>query len=328
MEKNGTLQKFFLLCSVYHSVMRVAIIDLGTNTFNLLIADVFDKQRWEPVFKIKEAVKLGQGGINKGYITPEAFERGIAAMKRHRERITRFAVSKVFAFGTSALRDAANGPDFIQEIKSRFDIDIRLITGEKEAELIYKGVKQSLKGIDENFIILDIGGGSNEFIIADSQNILWKESYKLGMARLMELFLPPDPVTPGLIEKLEAYFENELQPLFKAVETYKPVILVGASGSFDSLVNMLHYSLFPTDNELPTSQEMDLQVFYTMYDKLIHSTREEREKMKGLEPVRRDMIVLAVIFVNYIIRKLEIKKLYQSSYALKEGALWEVMQNK
>jgi exopolyphosphatase/guanosine-5'-triphosphate,3'-diphosphate pyrophosphatase len=307
--------------------MRIAIIDLGTNTFNLLVADTFDKQSWEAVYKIKEAVKLGQGGINKGYIASEAFQRGLDAMSRHQERLTKLGVEKTFAFGTSALRDAANGSDFINEIKTRFNIEVSIISGDKEAEFIYKGVKQTITSINERFIILDIGGGSNEFIIADQHQFYWKESFKLGMARLMELFNPPDPATPELIHELEAYFEKELQSLFKAVEIYSPQILVGASGSFDSLVNMHHFEKYPDDNVLPVSQQLDLHIFYQMHSKLIRSTKEERHQMKGLEPVRRDMIVPAVIFVNYILKKLNIKKLYQSSYALKEGALWEIMQN-
>jgi exopolyphosphatase/guanosine-5'-triphosphate,3'-diphosphate pyrophosphatase len=307
--------------------MRIAIIDLGTNTFNLLIADNRDKGSWSHVYKIKEAVKLGQGGINKGFIMPDAFKRGIDAIERHHERMKDYNVEKVYAYGTSALRDASNGQDFIDEIKTRFGIEVNLISGDKEAELIYKGVRQTISGISEKFLILDIGGGSNEFIIADQHQYYWKHSFKLGMARLMEKFTPPDPATPELIERLETYFESELTALFEAVKKYDPHILVGASGSFDSLVNMLHADIYPTDDVLPSSQELPLEVFDQLYTKITHSTSAERQQMKGLEPVRRDMIVPAVIFVNYVLKRLNIRKLYQSSYALKEGAMWDVIQS-
>lgn len=311
----------------YRQIMRIAIIDLGTNTFNLLIADTSDRHTWNQVFKVKEAVKLGEGGINKGYILPEAYARGMAALNRHRERIEFYGARKVFAFGTSALRDAANGPGFIREVKQRFGFDVVLISGEKEAELIYKGVRQTVGTINEKFLILDIGGGSNEFIIAGQQQFYWKESFKLGMARLMDRFSPPDPISPALIVELEQYFESELTSLFSAVEQHKVEILVGASGSFDSLVNMYYADIYSSEEVLPASQELDIAIFKKMHDMLINSVRAEREKMKGLEPVRRDMIVLAVVFVNFILKRLKIKKLYQSSYSLKEGALWEVMQN-
>lgn len=307
--------------------MRVAVIDLGTNTFNLLIGDIHGKQSWTQVFKIKEGVKLGQGGINKGFIVEEAYKRGLAAMERHYNRIKQHNVDKVYAFGTSALRDAANGQEFISDVKQKFGFDITLISGDKEAELIYKGVRQTVDSINETFIILDIGGGSNEFIIAGPDQFYWKESFKLGMARLMDKFSPPDPITSELIKELEFYFEKELSSLFGAVEKYSPSVLVGASGSFDSLVNMYYSDIYSNEEVLPVSQKIDLEIFHHMHDKLIHSVSSEREKMKGLEPVRRDMIVLAVVFVNYILKRLKIQQLYQSSYSLKEGALWEVMQN-
>lgn len=321
------MQKFFYIAVCYIKAMKIAIIDLGTNTFNLLIGSPSENGSWKPVYKIKEAVKLGQGGINNGIIVREAFDRGIAAMERHFRRLKDYEVDKVFAFGTSALRDAANGQEFINEIKQRFNIDITLITGDKEAELIYKGVRQTVMQINERFLILDIGGGSNEFIIADKNQYFWKESYQLGMARLMDKFSPADPVSPELITVLEKYFEQELSSLFKALEVYPAQTLVGASGSFDSFVNMLHADIYPNDDVLPSSQEISIDVFHELYRKLIHSTTEERQQMKGLEPVRRDMIVLAVIFVNFVLKRLNINKLYQSSFSLKEGALWEMMQN-
>jgi exopolyphosphatase/guanosine-5'-triphosphate,3'-diphosphate pyrophosphatase len=307
--------------------MRIAIIDLGTNTFNLLIADTLGRTSWSPVFRIKEGVKLGQGGINHGVIRPDAFERGIQAMQRHYERIRGYHVDTVVALGTSALRDASNGQDFTHEIKKRFDIEVTLITGDQEADYIYKGVRQTVDDIHEKYLILDIGGGSNEFILAGRERYYWKESFKLGMARLMELFHPPDPATPELSEQLERYFDQELTTLFEAARYYQPAILVGASGTFDSLVNIFYSEIYPSEEFLPASQELGLDTFHRLYLRIIRSTREERQHMKGLEPVRRDMIVPAVIFVNYILKKLNFQKLYQSSYSLKEGALWEVMQN-
>ena len=266
------------------------------------------------------------GGINQGIIVPEAYSRGIAAMGNLSAKILMHKTDKVFAFGTSALRDASNGALFITEVKNRFNIDVTLITGDKEAELIYLGVKQTIGLVNEKFIILDIGGGSNEFIIADKQRFYWKESFKLGMARLIEKFNPPDPITTETIEFLESYFEDTLGSLIQAIEVYSPSILIGASGSFDSFVSMIHSDIFPNDFSLPASQPIELAEFENLHTQLIQSTREERDKMNGLEPVRRDMIVLAAVFVNYIMKRFKISTLHQSSYALKEGALWEIMQ--
>ena len=153
--------------------MRVAVIDLGTNTFNLLIADV-DKQNktFSKVFNEKIASKLGRGGINNRIIVPEAFQRGVEALTQQKQIIDTYNCEKVFAIATSAIRNAENGPDFVSTVKRKLGISIQVISGDEEAELIYKGNRLACD-ISQKSVILDIGGGSNEFIIADSEKIYW-----------------------------------------------------------------------------------------------------------------------------------------------------------
>ncbi|MDP4208772.1 MAG: phosphatase [Bacteroidota bacterium] len=303
--------------------MRIAIIDLGTNTFNLLIAEATGGSSYNILLSTKEGVKLGEGGINHKTITDAAFQRGIEAIGRHYERMEPYKVDKVMAFATSAIRDAANGRHFTDTLKQRFNLDVSVISGDKEASLIHLGVKQTLTFHDKRYIILDIGGGSNEFIIADDNQIFWKQSFKLGMARLLEKFQPSDPITAEEISAVEKYLHEELEPLFENFDRYKPEIFIGASGSFDSFVRML-----ANENLLPpldgaTSHIIPQEVYQKLHHKLISSTKEERDQMKGLEPVRRDMIVLATVFVNFVLNKLGLLTIYQSDYSLKEGAVLE-----
>ena len=219
--------------------MRIAVIDLGTNTFNLLIAEVFDDKSYKIIFSTKEGVKLGEGGINNKTITEVAFQRGLASIERYFEQIRLFQVDKVVALATSAIRDADNGQEFSDTLKKRFNLDISIISGDKEAELIYFGVKQTVPFTGKRFLILDIGGGSNEFIIANELQIFWARSFKLGMARLLEQFRPPDPISASEIKRIETYLKSELGELFDQVLIHKPDIFIGASGSFDSFVAML-----------------------------------------------------------------------------------------
>jgi exopolyphosphatase / guanosine-5'-triphosphate,3'-diphosphate pyrophosphatase len=159
---------------------RIAILDFGTNTFNLLITEVSAENKLIVLHTAKEAVKLGEGGITKKIITEQAFERGLAAIERHLERVKELKVKKVYAFATSAIRDASNGKDFIHAVQEKFDIYVLIIPGEREAEMIYRGVRMSLPMDDDPVLILDIGGGSNEFIIANKKEIFWKQSFNLG----------------------------------------------------------------------------------------------------------------------------------------------------
>jgi len=305
---------------------RIAILDFGTNTFNLLITEVSAENKLNVLHTSKEAVKLGEGGITKKLITEQAFERGLTAIERHLERLKEFHVRKVYAFATSAIRDASNGKDFIQAVKDKFDIHVLIIPGEREAEMIYRGVRLSMQMDEKPVLILDIGGGSNEFIIANKKEIFWKHSFNLGMARLLESLNPSNPISYPEIEKLTAYLKTELEPLFEAVSEFKPKTLLGASGSFETISAILQHRFpgkYKKDNN--TFREIFYEDFLSLHELLLKSTIEERRIMQGMEPVRVEMIVLASIFINVTLQKCGIKKILQSDYALKEGVIAEIM---
>jgi exopolyphosphatase / guanosine-5'-triphosphate,3'-diphosphate pyrophosphatase len=304
--------------------MRIAVIDLGTNTFNLLIAEVEGKN-YKVIFGTKEGVKLGEGGINRKIITAAAFQRGVQTISRYVGFINQYKVDKIIALATSAIRDAANGPEFEETLKNRFNLNITTISGDKEAELIYYGVRQTLPFLDKRFLILDIGGGSNEFILADNGKIFWAKSFKLGMARLLEQFKPSDPITKEEIDKLETFLKQELTEFFDQVVSFKPEIFIGASGSFDSFVAML--AAEKQFNNGDTFNHIPLDIYKRLHQKLLASTRADRNNMAALEPVRRDMIVLASIFVNFVLKETGLQIMYQSAYSLKEGALYEAICN-
>jgi exopolyphosphatase/guanosine-5'-triphosphate,3'-diphosphate pyrophosphatase len=305
---------------------RIAILDFGTNTFNLLITEVSPEKKLNVIHTSKEPVKLGEGGITRKIITPEAFERAFTALENHFLKLKKFDVRKVYAFATSAIRDASNGKDFICEVQKRFDLHVLVIPGEREAEMIYRGVRLSLSLNDNPVLILDIGGGSNEFIIANHKEIFWKQSFNLGMARLLETFKPSDPITLGEIEKLIEYLNTELKDLYLAVARHKPALLVGASGSFETIHALLQYRYpgrYTMDNQ--TSREIKFEDFFEIHNLLIKSTINERRQMQGMEPVRVEMIVLASIFIENTLKECGIKNIIQSDYSLKEGVIAEIL---
>jgi exopolyphosphatase/guanosine-5'-triphosphate,3'-diphosphate pyrophosphatase len=309
---------------------RVAVLDLGTNTFNLVIAFQKGPDSFDIIHSSKLPVKLGEGGINNGEIKPAAFQRGIDAINHHYSTIKLFEAGKIFAFGTSALRTARNGEKFISMVKSNTGINVEIISGELEAELIYYGVRQTLQMTDEKCLILDIGGGSNELVIADKDTIFWKKSYKLGIARLLEQFSPSDPLQPYEIESIISFLDREMEDLVFEAKKYSVGTLLGASGSFETFVSMICCNEIHSETESatqPKSTRIRLDEFEDLYQKLIRSTREERSKMKGLEPMRIEMIVLAALFVKFIIGKLGIRSIIQSNFSLKEGVIYKLINS-
>lgn len=308
--------------------MIYAVIDLGTNTFNLLIAEVKGKS-FRKIFGTKAVVKLGEGGITDNFIDETPFLRGIEALSEHRRTIEKYKADKIFAFATSAIRDARNGEKFSEVALKKTGIKINIISGEKEAELICLGVRQALKLGKEKCLLMDIGGGSTEFIIADSKKNFWKHSFQLGVSRLLEKFRPGDPIKKSDIEILEDFFSEELQPLFSAIEKFPARTLVGSSGSFDSFADMIAHKFYSKKIlKGRTSYDFSLDDLLSIHKSIVKSTLPERMQMKGLVRFRADNIVLASIFTQFIIRSSGIEKVKLSKYALKEGVLWAILNNK
>lgn len=303
--------------------MRIAVIDLGTNTFNLLIADILPNRTFKKIYNKKIASKLGRGGINSKTIVPEAFQRGIDALTSQKETIDSHNCDKTFAIATSAIRNAENGKDFVRTVREQIGIDIETIPGEREAELIYKGNIQATRP-NGKVLILDIGGGSNEFIIADAHQIFWKQSFEIGMQRLLQLFSPNAPMSSEVCANICNYADSKLQPLFDALKQYPTQTLIGSSGSFDTFRNLIQEE--DTNENFKTSSfTISIETFKKLHSILVGSTDDELAQLKGIDLSRIEFLPTASIFVNYIVDKLNITEIIQSAYSLKEGVISEVI---
>lgn len=302
--------------------MRMAVIDCGTNTFNLLIVEFDNQKKYSKIFNTRIPVKLGQGSINEGYIGEEPFQRGIEAMKIFSQEITKQNVSEIIAFATSAIRDAVNGQEFVLEVKKQTQIDVLIIDGNREAELIYLGNKEAVKLSDSVSLIMDIGGGSNEFILANNKGVLWKQSFPIGAARMLEKFSPSDPITEKEITEINNYMEQQLLALSDAVKKFPPSELIGSSGAFDSIVDVIGGELNgEMISETKTCYDIELKNYFHISQLIKNSTFDERKKIKGLVNMRLDMIVISCLMIDFVLASYKIPKMRVSSYSLKEGAL-------
>jgi len=303
----------------------IAVIDLGTNTFHLLIAEGSPSAYREIVHE-HIGVKIGEGGINKGLIQPAAFERGIKAMQQFQQLILAHRVKSVRAIATSALRNAANGQDFIDEVKAHTGITIEIIDGDEEAAYIYKGIKASGCLSNQNSLIIDIGGGSVEFIIGNNEQVEWKQSFEIGCARLMDKFHQTDPIPSKSINALNLYLEDSLTDLFAAASDYSIESLIGASGAFETYAEVIELEKGnPFDLKKTKHYEFRYDELLAVTKKLIRSSHQERLNTKGIIPIRIDMIVVASLLTRFIMQKLKITEVAMSTSSLKEGVLAEMM---
>jgi exopolyphosphatase/guanosine-5'-triphosphate,3'-diphosphate pyrophosphatase len=309
--------------------VRLAVIDCGTNTFHVLIVERINGTHYERVFNTRFAVKLGENTINKGFIADVPFKRGIDALSTFKKHIDEYKVDRILAFATSAIRDAANGEEFVKKAFDETGIEIEVIDGNKEAVLIYHGCRSAMKLGKEKVMIMDIGGGSTEFIIANEDEIFWKHSFNLGAARLLEKFQPDDPISKNGIEKLNEFLRMELHPLFLAVKNFPVNELIGSSGAFDSVIEMICGELGGEEmTNLKTEYPISLDQYKKISDLVKKSNLEERKKIKGLIPMRFDMIVISILLIDFIMNEFALLKMRVSTYSLKEGAVVAFLQAK
>lgn len=307
----------------------IAVIDLGTNTFQFCIAKIKEKN-FEIIFEKSLAPKIGKGGINIGIITNEATERALNSLFEFKNIAHEYGIlaNDILAFGTSAIRNASNSVEFCETILEKTGIVIQVISGEKEAELIAHGVRYEVDFEQEPYLIMDIGGGSVEFVIANSETIFWKQSFEIGGQRLMELFFNTDPIQHGQIGKMNSYFDEKLIPLANAIHQYWPKTLVGSAGSFETLFEIyLAKSRLKNREVRISSNLLPIESFYDAYYNFLELDRENRLKMPGMIELRVDMIVVASVLIDYCLKTYKIPAIKVSYFALKEGVLAKLIMN-
>lgn len=311
-----------------HHHRRLALIDMGTNTFHLLIVELPEPRHAAPLtlLSTKVGVKLGEGGITQGELTEAAMIRAMHTLAGFKEEIELHQVSEVRATATSAVRVARNGQEFVEQIFEQLGIKVDVIPGDREAELIAKGIRQAVPLGQQPHLLMDIGGGSVEFILADATTMFWKRSFEIGAQRLLDMFYHHDPLLPDQVQAEQDYLAVMLTPLTQAVQQYQPVGLVGASGTFDTLGDLQSARAGTLRTTTPPETEIPVASFYESYQQLLALDHDGRLALPGMTPLRADMIVVACVLIDFVLKTYHLTNIRASAYALKEGLLAELMQ--
>lgn len=296
--------------------LRLAVIDLGSNTFHLLICEAGAGGRIAVIYKERIYVKLASGGL--GYIDADCEARGVEAMQRFSEQIRAYGVARTRCIGTSALREARNGHEVARHFSSVSGLRIEIIDGQQEAVYIYKGIRAALPPMDRPVLIMDIGGGSVEFILYQGHQIQFKGSYKIGVAVLFRKFHDSDPITADAITALENFVEGELSELLQHMRQVPSYYLAGASGSFEVLNDVL-----PKLQEEEAWSELAIEGLMTYLDEIIGLDLTSRRTIPEIPIERLDYIVVAYALIRFIFRKIPPERLFFCAYSLKEGVLAE-----
>ena len=300
--------------------MRLAVADLGTNTFHLLIVDVLEDKSFKEVYRERRFIHLAEDGIKTIGAAP--YQRGIKALNSFAVQMMKHRVDKFMVKGTAALRRASNGAQFLAEVKAKTSISINTISGDEEAKLIYYGVREAVQLSKEPSLTIDVGGGSVEFIIANDEKMFWAQSFPIGVAVLHKNFHHSEPISTNEIQSLKEYLDTTLAPLKEAFSNYNIKTLIGASGTFDVLEKAMRIT---KKNKHAAYIEFD--DFVPLHDKVIAASFEERAIMPEVPQQRTKLIVVALILVKYVLDTFDLEEIVISNFAMKEGMIRELIGN-
>lgn len=294
---------------------------------HLVVAKLGEHGGFEMLTSEKEMVRLGQGGGEMKQLAPEAIERGISALSRMAKVAQSFGDVELVAVATSAVREATNKHEFIDRARDEVGVEVEVISGFEEARLIHLGVLQALPVFDQRLLVIDIGGGSTEFLVGEGAQAIEARSMKLGAIRLTERFFPDliagdGAVAPEAVEQCRNYVRSSLSAVAHELSGHQPEIAIASSGTATTIAEM---AAAARGEEL---RQMNGVVFSAdelaaVVDDVTSKTTAERNKIDGLDLKRVDIIVAGAILLDEIRRAFSIEEFTISEYALREGVLFD-----
>jgi exopolyphosphatase/guanosine-5'-triphosphate,3'-diphosphate pyrophosphatase len=306
---------------------KVAVLDLGTNSFHMLLARI--DTEWERVEIDRQArafVFLGEGMEET---RPPAFseakmEQALSVLRSFWKEGQDYGAEVWLACGTEAFRRAANGPLLLSLIRQTLGLEVRILTGAEEAHLIYEGVRHGLLLPRDKHLVVDIGGGSVEFILGEDNQILHLTSLPLGVTRLKNQFVQEDPLSPATVAAIQAHVDQTLAPFLDSIRGMTVSYLIGSSGTFKTLGRLVAHHVDDTAGAKSIHGYRFAPALFTpIYQKLLTLPLAERLRLKGMQAERAPLIPYGAIVVGRILSHLPIQTIMISGYALREGILYD-----
>ncbi len=296
---------------------RYAAIDLGTNTFHMIIVEKGNNGEINVINRSRHFVKLAYGGFDS--VDDEAITRGLNVLMQFKSLLKKYNVDKYLAYGTSMFRRSANGVEFAKILEEKTGIKINIIDGKREARLIFNGAKIAGALRQGYNLIMDIGGGSVEFIISDINDIIFKRSYPIGIIELYHKFKNLEPFDKNIVKNILEFLITNTVELQNEINKYKISTLIGTAGSFEVLhthksrnINDHLFELSPND-------------FDDFFDSVAYTTYEERLKIDSIPNERKRLIVYAFILIKFSLEISKAEVLRVTSYSMKEGMISELI---
>lgn len=299
---------------------RYAAIDVGTNTVRLLVADVHDPAAYATVFEEQVITRLGERLEQTGTLSPVAVERTLGVLRRFVETARELGAQEIVAVATSAAREAKNPDAFLDRARREIGLDVQVISGEEEAALTAIGASHALGPGYTDMLIVDIGGGSTEFIAFEKAKITTHVSLSIGVVKLTEAYLESDPPAPAELDAAAASIRKRIDQLPPSLHHPPGAILVGTAGTPTTLA-AIDLGLATYDGTRVTGHRLSRGRIYELLRYLCSLPLAERRQLVGLEPARADVIVAGTVLMGEIMTLFDFDELTVSDGGLREGLL-------
>ncbi|HEY6395290.1 MAG TPA: Ppx/GppA family phosphatase, partial [Candidatus Binataceae bacterium] len=282
--------------------MRLAAIDVGSNSLHMIIADVNRGGHFEVVDRVKEMVRLGRRTFTTGHLSEEAMDLAVRAMINFKRLARVRRVNRMRTVATSAVREASNRVSFIRRIRRDTGIPVEVISGKEEARLIFEAARHALGLKGGPHLLVDIGGGSVELVLVRNGRPIWMRSAKLGVARLTERFLPDDPPTGAQMRRLERHLEKQIGPLMRKARRAGAIRAVGTSGTINTLVAMARARRGEESGRLHGATASTAELRH-IADEIVAANPALRADLPGIDAKRVDLMPAAAVVVSFVLKE-------------------------
>ncbi len=307
-------------------MQRIAVIDIGTNSIHMVLAEIGKNFSYKIVDRIKEMARLGDGTFASHRLSPEAMDRGLSVLKRFSLLAKNKGFETILPVATSAVREAKNGGDFLKMVRKELGLKIRVITGEEEARLIYFGVQHSMDLSDSPAMIVDIGGGSVELMACTPKRLKFVRSLKLGAIRLKDQYLKTDPPDKKNVQRMEQMIEQSIHKSLMKKKRLLLKSLVATSGMAGNLAEIIYLARTGQILSQIDMAVIDLKEIKEVEQLLRTKDAEGRLKIPGLDPRRVDTLYPGVMVLRILMECLGANQVRMSDKAIREGIIYDFIQ--
>jgi len=303
--------------------MILGAIDIGTNSVRLLVAEKNDG--WHDLLRMVEVTRLGEDVNRTKVIKPEAMNRTLDVLTKYKDLMDRHGVEKSKVISTSAMRDAKNSSEFISLTKERLGLKIEVISGEEEGRLTFSGAtgQDSLVSKGALALVVDVGGGSTEYIYGRDQEVYGATSLDIGSVRLSELFLKHDPPLEEELVEVRKMIRKVADPVFSEIAAQNPSVMIAVAGTATQL-SAVEYGVEPYDPEKIHGSKITLPQLKALIARLSSLPLEERKKVKGMHPQRADVIIPGALILEETLEALGLPEMVVGERDILDGVIYSL----